>query len=296
MKKLILILTVVTVAGLMATGAWAQPFGTQMGADTYGIAQGGTNILTIPTPRDDNDNPAGKNLDINDAINLLLSTSYAHNSDVDFLRHTGQDSIWTDLSDKDNSGTFVFLGLTAANTNTLRVYDVATPGTKIKVLPSLSGFDFTGDGSAAHPFLAGFSPFSPGTNFGWNLKSTTTSSVTSLWDSNPAFNPGGYDHMLTYDLAKLAGKTVYIKSCSNINNSTTCTIVSTYTFNHPYLLGFEDKPCVTNTNGDVACGDEDYDDTMFLVDRVAPIVPEPLSLMLLGSGLFGFAGMRRKRN
>ncbi len=284
MKKLILTVAVLAVMVLAANGVYAQPFTPTVASDSYGTAQGGGNILGIPTPRDNNDNLAGSPnpADINDAINLLLGTSYARNSDVDFLRYTGFDSTWNDLSTTTESGGYALISLTAANSNTLSVYDVTNPGVKIPVLGPVSGFGTGGkDGqTAATAFKSAASPFAGGTNFGWYITSVPPSGPTLNWDSNATLNPDGLDHMLTYHLADLAGKTIWVDDGVNPAHQ--------YTFFDPYLLAWEDKPLA---NG--LLGDEDYDDLIFLVDRVRP-VPEPLTMVLFGSGLVGLAGLRKK--
>lgn len=61
------------------------------------------------------------------------------------------------------------------------------------------------------------------------------------------------------------------------------------TLNDPYLIGGEDLPY---SGGKL--GDEDYDDMMYLVDRVSP-VPAPGAVLLSGLGLSLHGWLRRRR-
>lgn len=275
-----------TIFGILLNSSFsfAQPFTPTIGSDSYGISQGIGNNPLIPTPNDSGDGTP----QIYDAVNLLLGTSYSTNSQLDFLRYTGPDKVWMDLSTANNKGTFVAIGLTAENTNTFGVYPLPLE-VHMPVLGPYSGFNFLGGGTSSNPFPAALSPLTPGTNFGWYLD-TVNGPLTRTWDSDPGKNENGLDHMLTYHLPNLTGTSIYFERYTCNNQGSQCKVIEKYTFNDPYLLAWEDLPL--RENG--LLGDEDYNDFLVLVDRVRP-VPEPLSFIFLGSGFLGLVGIRKKR-
>lgn len=278
MKKL-LILTMAVALCSGASNVFAQPFTPSMAADTYGTAKPGNTSAKTPA-----DTVPG--FDVNDAVNLLLGTTYNYNSEVDYLQWTLGDETWYDLSSNNADATYVYISLTAGNVNGLGVYEVSDPiGTKYAI-PGLQGFTgngFQGTGTALDPFPGGLSIYTGGTEFGWFLNSDPTGGAAyDLW-SDPALNSDGYDHMLTYALPDLKGNAVWISVDGGDPYE--------YTFHDPFLLTFEDKKL--GTNGKL--GDEDYDDSIFLVDRVHPTVPEPATMAMLGSGIIGMLGFRRRK-
>lgn len=225
--------------------------------------------------------PANGVPDIYMAINVLLGSSYTSNADVNFMQYTGATSEWQNVGDPSHGGA-AFIGISAGNINSLRVYDTATPATKLNVFPTgFTGFGLAGDGTALNPFPSSPVPLATGTNFGWNLKSTGSS--TKIWDSNTLFNSDKIDHMFVYRLSALAGKTVYLQ------NPTTLAIEK-YTYQDPYFLAWEDLSLASNG----LFSDQDYNDIMYVVDRVVP-VPEPSTVALFSFGLVGLGAFTLRR-
>jgi len=248
MMKKLLFITVVCV--FMAAPAIADIF-PFMPLDPYDSSPD-----TIPTANDKNDGGP----DIFDAVNQLLGSGLTDNEQVD-PRFIQPDYVWQELN-----GQIALIGLSAGNSNTVGYYtDLGSGAVQTDLLGPYTGFGFLGDGTATNPYPAQtFSIASDPALYGWYLKSNA-----DTWYSEATLNANEWDHLMTFDIPELAGMTVSVK----IGNT-----ITTWTFEHPYLLAWED----------LNLGDVDYDDMIYLVDKVAPVpVPGAVLLGILGLGAVG---------
>lgn len=294
MKHLIIAFSVLALLVFTGGSARAYQFPPHVEMDDYDSVGD-----TIPTPYD---NLGYVNPDISDAVNRILGTAYVSNEFHDSL-FVGNDSEWYVF---EPGARIALLGMTAGNSNTMGFYQTyPTTNDRTNVIgPYGNVFSFLAAGTSDDPYPAQNIPLAVGEEFKWFVRSVRTNTpnpYTNYYYSEPGIGDTSdiYDHMMTF---RLPFDEMHNSIWVSVNGGT----AEQWLFTEPYLLVWEDKPWQiyydgsqggdTHYSGQYTLGDEDYNDMIYIVDRVRP-VPEPSTWLLLGSGLFGLVvfGIRRNR-
>jgi hypothetical protein len=268
MRKFLICLAVIMALTMIGGRAMAVPFGDG-GVALQGVLD---NITVAPNPGVSSTN----------VLTDALSDS--------------TDSLWAIHGSGGSVNTLIIELAQWANSNTFGIYDPTNSATRVQIFGggaaagSQALLSIWGDGSILINFVDTGVDFA-GNVFGYYLDSTLAPQpwTGGVWYSNTALNADGMDHMAAYQ-----GK--------DIDTVQIPPFAPGIWDDDEYILAFEDLHAQHWGNGNgVNDGfpewsdtEPDFTDFVVMVESVDPI-PEPATLLLLGLGLVGVAGLNRKK-